>query len=487
MSVVGLASTFAVSKASGQILGANNRVRVGIAGFRGRGFEHIKAFGTTKDVAVAALVDIDKAILARWAAKTKEDFGYEPLAVQDIRQILDDKSIDALSIATCDHTHTLYTVWACQAGKDVYVEKPCSHNITEGRRCVQASEKYKRIIQHGTQERATHTSFINPAKVPHELIIAALKSGKYGKLQIAKGFCVRHRLSIGFKPPEQPPEPVNWDVWLGPAPEQPFHRNLVHYEWHWFWDFGCADIGNLGIHLLDICRWKTGHAMPKKVLSFGQRYVNEPEHGFKDQGETPNMHLSLFDYGDVKVLFEVRGLVNPRPVQGSNWNSKIDVEYHTDAGVIRGGDFYPNDEPEKKVKLDVPYEKKPGSENVFNIFHNFIDCVRSRRRENLMADIFEGHCTSTHVHSSNISYRLGEVAPLDSIRAAFGNEAPVQKSIDDIVQNTAEMLPELKNPQFVLGKQLQFDETTETFVGNAAANALLSRKYRAPYIVPENV
>ena len=485
MSVVGLASAFAVSgtKASGQVLGANNRVRVGVVGIRGRGFEHIKAFGTTPGVEVAALVDIDKAILTPWAAKVKEQFGNDPIAVQDIRKVLDDKNIDAVSLATCDHTHCLYTIWGCQAGKDVYVEKPCSHNITEGRRSIQASEKYKRIVQHGTQERATHTSFMNPAKVPHELILAALKSGKYGKLQVAKTFCARNRLSIGFKKPEPPPETINWDVWLGPAPEQPFHRNLVHYEWHWFWDFGCGDIGNLGIHLLDVCRWKTGRSMPKTILSFGNRYVDEPEHGFKDQGETPNMNLALFDYGDVKLLFESRGLIRPKTA----WDYKVDVEYHTDAGVIRGWDFHPNNDPQKKVRMDVEYEKKAGSENLFNIFHNFIDCIRTRKRENLMADIFEGHCTATHVHSANISYRLGETASIDTICSAFGNHVAMQQSIDDITKNTTDMLPELKNPQFILGQKLQFDEKTETFVGNDAANAFLTRKYRAPYIVPENV
>ncbi|MDR2116867.1 MAG: Gfo/Idh/MocA family oxidoreductase [Planctomycetaceae bacterium] len=483
MSAVALASTFAISgtKASGRILGANDRIRIGVAGIRSRGIEHIKSFGAIPNVEVAALVDVDKTFFDPRVEEVKKKFGNTPECFQDIREVLDNKNIDAISLATCDHTHSLYTVWACQAGKDVYVEKPCSQNVVEGRRCVEAAEKYKRIVQHGTQLRAAideNCRFLNPSLVPYQQILAALKSGKYGKLKLVKGYCCRNRWTIGYKQPEQPPETLAWDAWLGPAPEQPFHKNLVHYEWHWFWDFGCGDIGNLGIHELDVCRWMTERKLPKTVLSFGQRYVNEPQHRFKDQGQTPNLMLTLFDYGDVQILFETRGLIQKK----SAWVWKVDVEIFTDQGTINQGVFSPYNDPQNKVKIETDYEKPEA-----DVFRNFIDCMRSRQRNKLAADILEGHYTSALVHTANISYRLGEMTSIDTIRSTFGNEPAVQQSINDIVKNTGDMLPELKNPQFTLGQKLTFSDVTETFENNAAANSLLTRKYRSPYIVPENV
>ncbi|MDR1140146.1 MAG: Gfo/Idh/MocA family oxidoreductase [Planctomycetaceae bacterium] len=471
MAVLGMASTFTISgtQSSGQVLGANERLRVGVVGVNGRGQSHIKEFGSMKDAEVTFLIDVDSKLHGPVAAKVERDYGNKPICVQDIRKALDDKNLDAISIATCNHTHSLFTIWACQAGKDVYVEKPCSHNIFEGRKCVEAAEKYKRIVQHGTQQRSSAQRFLN---------LAALKSGNYGTLKIAKGYCCKPRWSIGFKPEETPPETLNWDIWLGPAPLQPFHRNLVHYNWHWFWDTGCGDIGNQGVHEIDVCRWMTEQTLPQSVIAFGERYVNEPEKGFKDQGQTPNQQLCLYDYGNVKLLFETRGLVKPK----TDWEPIVEVELYTDQGMIRGSEFFPYKGGKEIMKLEAVYEKPEGS-----VFTNFVQCVRNRDRSQLRADISEAHFSAAHCHLGNISYRLGETASLDSIKSAFGNDPIVQRALSNVVKNTTDALPDLTDPQFILGQKLTFDPVKEKFVGNPAADELLTRNYRKPYLVPENV
>ena len=465
LAVAGLASTFAISgtQASGQVLGANDRVRMGVVGIKGRGGSHIQEWGKMPNVEVAYLIDVDSTQLPRRAGEVEKAFGNAPTCVQDLRKALEDKNLDAVSIATCNHTHSLLTIWACQAGKDVYVEKPCSHNVFEGRKCVEAAAKYDRIVQHGTQQRTSSN---------RSLMLAALNSGKYGKLKIAKGYCSKPRWTIGFKPEETPPPELAWDVWVGPAPMQPFHRNLVHYNWHWFWDFGNADIGNQGVHQMDLCRWMCQQTLPKSVVTFGARYVNEPEKGFKDQGQTPNQTLSLYDYGDVKILFETRGLVK---------TDTSEIELYTDKGLMRGTNFTPYDSKES-IKIEAEHVKLSGSS-----FGNFIDCVRSRNRGKLEADILEGHYSAALCHLGNISYRLGEAAPVDSVKKAFGDDSTVQKAVGTILTETAEALPELKNPQWTLGPTLEFNPATEQFVGNEKANALLTRDYRAPYVVPKNV
>ena len=470
IATVGLASTFAISgtRASGQVMGANDRVRVGVVGINGRGGSHIQEFGKMPNVEVAYLIDVDTTTHERRAATVENDFGNKPICVQDLREALEDKNLNAISIATCNHTHSLLTIWAAQAGKDVYVEKPCSHNVFEGRKCVEASAKYDVIIQHGTQQRSSSN---------RSLMLAALNSGKYGKLKIAKGYCCKPRWTIGFRPEEPPPPSLAWDVWLGPAPMQPFHRNLVHYNWHWFWDTGNGDIGNQGVHEIDLCRWMCQKTLPKSIVSFGARYVNEPSRGFKDQGETPNQMLSLYDFGDSMLLFETRGLVN----NNSDWKPIVEVDLYTDKGVIRGTNFTPYDSTES-VRIEADHVRLSGG-----VFRNFIECVRNRERGKLEADILEAHYSSALCHLGNISYRLGGTSSVESIKRAFGDDPIVQKAVGDVVKNTTDALPDLKDPQWTLGPTLAFDPAREKFVGNAAADKLLTRDYRAPYIVPESV
>jgi predicted dehydrogenase len=470
IATIGLASTFAISgsRASGQVLGANDRIRIGVVGINGRGNSHIREFGQMPNVEVAYLIDVDSRIHANRSAAVEKDFGYKPTCVQDIRKALEDKELNAVSIATCNHTHSLLTIWAAQAGKDVYVEKPCSHNVFEGRKCVEASSKYKVLIKHGTQQRSSSN---------RSLMLAALNSGKYGKLKIAKGYCCKPRWTIGFKPEEPPPATLAWDLWLGPAPDQPYHRNLVHYNWHWFWDTGNGDIGNQGVHEVDLCRWMVQKTLPKSIVSFGARYVNEPNKGFKDQGETPNQMLALYDFGDSMMLFETRGLVN----NNSEWKPIVEVELYTDKGVIVGTDFTPYDSKES-VKIEAEHVRLTD-----NPFRNFIDCVRSRDRSKLEADILEGHYSAALCHLGNISYRLGQTASVSSVKQAFSDDPIVQKAVGDVIKNTTDVLPGLTDPQWTLGPKLSFEPATEKFVGNSSADKLLTRDYRAPYVVPENV
>ncbi|NLH15770.1 MAG: Gfo/Idh/MocA family oxidoreductase, partial [Phycisphaerae bacterium] len=291
------AGAFATLSPTARVLGANDDIRVAVVGINGRGGSHISAFKDMPGVRVVALCDVDREVLDKRAKPFKD--ANRPIELyQDVRKLLENKDIDVVTIATTNHWHSLITIWSCQAGKDVYVEKPCSHNVFEGRKCVEAAEKYKRIVQHGTQSRASGSW----AKM-----IAAVKSGKYGKLKVSKGYCCKSRWSIGYKPVEEPPATLDFDIWLGPAPKQPFHRNLVHYNWHWFWDFGNGDIGNQGVHEMDKARWAiSSGVLPKSVIAMGGRFVDGPD--FKDQGQTPNMELSVFDYGDCLLVFETRGL-----------------------------------------------------------------------------------------------------------------------------------------------------------------------------------
>ena len=349
------------SKSGAQIIGANERVNVGVCGIKGRGSSHISGYVEQDNVRVRTLIDVDDRQFAPRQRQIREKAGLEATnTVNDIRRALEDKDLDVVSIATCNHTHSLYSILACQAGKDVYVEKPMSHNVFEGRKVVEAAKKYGRIVQHGTQQRSSEGRARE---------IAAVKSGDYGKLLVSKGYCCKPRWSIGFKDPqEKPPSWLNWDAWLGPAPMQPFHENLVHYNWHWFWDFGNGDTGNQGVHEMDVARWAIpGATLPTKVWALGGRL------GYEDQGETPNMHLSVFEYGDVLLVFETRGLVDKH----EGFKRKVLNEYYTTEGVIRGGKFYAaGSDKGESISGGTPDKITPGGP-----FQSFITAVRARDPE----------------------------------------------------------------------------------------------------------
>ena len=450
-----------------QVLGSNSDVRVAVVGVNGRGQSHIGEFKKMDGVRVVGLCDVDLDVLDR---RAKGIEGVQKF--QDIRKLLESKEVDAISIATPNHWHSLATIWACQAGKDVYVEKPCSHNVFEGRKCVEAARKYNRIVQHGTQSRS------NSGKAK---LAALVKSGKYGKLLVSKGYCCKPRWTIGFKPITEPPANLDFDVWTGPAPRQPFHANLVHYNWHWFWDFGNGDIGNQGVHEMDVARWAIGGTLPKSVVSLGGRYVDEAN--FKDQGETPNQLVSVFEYGDTLLLFETRGLVANKKIPGfaEKYPNQVENELYFEEGVVKGGKFFPKGRNQGEPLVDVEFKKPEGGH-----FANFIHAVRSRRREDLNADILEGHLSSALCHLGNISYRLAKERPFEKPKD-FSSNTVVNDSVWTTLENTRAMGVDPEKATLWIGPKLQFDAEREKFVNNAAAEKFLTRSYRPPFVVPDKV
>jgi predicted dehydrogenase len=473
----GAVFTIAGTRSSGSILGANDTVRIGIAGINGRGQSHMSEFARMPGVKVTYLIDPDASLHENRAKKIQEMGGNMPTCVQDIRKALEDKNLDAISIATCNHWHSLITIWACQAGKDVYVEKPMSHNVFEGRKCVEAAEKYKRIVQHGTQGRSSSG---------WKKTAAAIASGKYGKLLVSKGYASKVRWGIGFKDDEPAPEKLDFNLWLGPAAKRPFNRNFVHYNWHWFWDFGNGEIGNQGVHQMDIARWGIPDGtLPKRVLSMGGRWVESTagKPPFTDQAETPNMQVTVYDYGDCLLVFEVAGLNNKTMIEGNpKPQTKVENEFYTTKGMLTSGKFTPKG-ADKSQSLDVEVKMGPGGQ-----FENFIHCVRSRKREDQHADVLEAHLSSALCHLGNISYRLGEQVPGDTPIPVFGDNEEVQKSWQRIKQGLKDALGlDLASTKYQLGKVLEFDPEKEQFVGNQAANKLLTREYREPFAVPEKV
>ena len=462
-----------------RVRGANDEIRVAVVGINGRGGSHIGAFDKMDGVRLVGLCDVDRKVLER-GAKPFADKNKKVDTYVDIRKLLENKDIDAISIATTNHWHSLATVWACQAGKDVYVEKPCSHNIFEGRKCVEAAEKYKRIVQHGTQSRSSSSW----AKQ-----VAAIASGKYGKLLVSKAWASKNgqgRWSIGFKPTKEPPENLDFNIWLGPAPLQPYHGNIVHYNWHWFWDFGNGEIGNQGVHQMDIARWAIpGDMLPKSVISMGGRWVNStPGHPeFTDQAQTPNCQLTVMDFGGPLLVFEVIGLVDRAGVDGKKYPSKVDNEFFLEEGAIRDGKFYPKGSDKAEKLVDVDVKMGPG-----DIFENFIHCVRSRKSEELHADITKAHLSAACCHLGNISYRLGEQTPGTTRPDVLDKHEEVAKSWETITQTVKGTLGlDLSKSTYCLGPKLEFDPQREKFVNNPKANELLTRPYRKPFVVPEKV
>ncbi len=457
--------TIAGTKSSGRVLGANDRVRVGVAGIHGRGQSHIDGFAGKNDSDVTYLIDPDSRLFGSRSDLVKKKGGADPKCVQDIREALEDKNLDAVSVATCNHWHSLITVWACQAGKDVYVEKPISHNIFEGRQCVEAAKKHNRLVQHGTQQRSSG----GRAKE-----IAAVQSGKYGKLLISKGYCCKPRWSIGFKETQPAPEGLDFNIWLGPAPKQPYHGNLVHYNWHWFWDTGNGDIGNQGVHEMDVARWAIKDStLPTRVWSLGGRF------GYQDQGQTPNTQMTVMDYGDVKLVFEVRGLVEGK----SKDKRKVANEYYTSEGMITGGKFYPKNGGKAESLSD-----EGGSVNPGGPFGSFINAVKNRDASLLNADAETAHYSAALCHLANISYRLGEQVSWDQKTNRFGDDGVVYDTFKALENNLTKGVGlKLDGMTYQLGRTLTFDPETEKFAGDKQANALLTRPYRKPFVVPESV
>ena len=458
--------TVAGTKSSGQVVGANEAVRVAVAGLNGRGASHVGAFAGMPNVQIAYLVDPDTRTYQRRLTQIGNR-GAAPRTVQDIRRALEDRNVDAISIATPNHWHALMTIWAAQAGKHVYVEKPCSHNVHEGRIALDMARRHNVIVQHGTQSR-TEGGWANT--------VAAIHSGRYGRLLVSRALCYKLRNSIGTRPTGNPPAEVDFNLWVGPAQMTAFHTNLVHYNWHWFWAFGNGDIGNQGVHQMDIARWAIqGATLPRSVVSVGGRF------GYVDQGETPNTQVTLMDFGQTQLIFEVRGL------SGAGYRGQsVGNVFHLENGVIAGNRFYPRGETGAGEAIpQMEARRGPGA----NHFANFIAAVRSRRVADLNADIEEGHYSSALCHLANISMQMGTNAPFTPRTRAFGDNAQALEAVERMEAHLSGAPHNLRlaDLQLKVGPRLEVQARTENFNGNADANRLLTRQYREGFVVPDRV
>jgi predicted dehydrogenase len=438
-----------------RVFGANNRVRICVTGLHGRGWDHVKEISPLKNVEIAAFCDVDENVLNQRLAEAGTMKIGKVATFTDFRKMLEDKSIDAVTIATPNHWHTLQSIWACQAGKDVYCEKPCSHNLWEGGQLVRAAEKYNRIVQHGTQSRS-HAGMIEG--------IRKIREGLVGDIYLARALCTKWRNTIGRAAEEPIPQGVHYDQWTGPAPIKPFTKNRFHYNWHWIWDTGNGDIGNQGVHEMDIARWGLGLKWPRKISAIGGHFM------FDDDQQTPNTLNAAFEFarpdGSPCMLeFEVRhwianheagigtsafgasnipaaGLTPQQaPQRGKGPQNTIGNIFYGSKGYMAmdGYEGYMS-------WLGESQEPGPSAKGEGDHYQNFFDCVRSRKKADLHAPIEEGHISAGLVHLANVSYRLG--------------------------------------------RTLNFDADKQAVIGDEEANHILrdgDRGYREPYVVPENV
>jgi predicted dehydrogenase len=452
---------------------ANDQLQVAVIGVHGRGRDHVGGFAGRHNCVVATICDADKKVVGPAMVAAENAQGKAPQFVQDLRKVMDDKSIDIVSIATPNHWHALAAIWALQAGKHVYVEKPVSHNVSEGRRIVQAARKAGRACQTGTQSRSS---------AGMREAIAFLQSGKIGKIKVARGICYKLRGSIGkVKGPQQVPPSVDYDLWCGPAPKKPLMRKHLHYDWHWIWDYGNGDLGNQGIHEMDKARWGLGKpGLAKSVISIGGRF------GYVDDGQTANTQICVFDYGDCELIFEVRGLLSHSPYPGEEQNKLRLTNYV--GNVWYGTDGYlvcPNYSGGAAYTANGELIKKFGGGG--DHYANFVKAVRSGRHEDLAADIEEGHLSSALCHLANVSYRLGKDLPFSNKAKAFGDDKAAADSLVRMEDHLRENKIPLDKTSYRVGRKLTLDTKTETFVDDKEANALLTRPYRKGFVVPAKI
>lgn len=438
---------------------ANERLGIGVIGTGGRGNAHAEAFAKRKDCEVLFVCDADLARARAAAAKVARIQKKAPQAVQDLREICDDDSVDAVSIASCNHWHALSAIWAMQAGKDVYVEKPVSHNVSEGRRIVQAARKYGRICQAGTQYRS-HGS--------NKAMAEFVQSGKLGKTTRAYCLVGKRRGSIGSAGKHQPPSSVDYNLYCGPAPLAKVTRSRFHYDWHWFWDFGNGDLGNSGIHRIDVARMVLGlEGLGRGVWSYGGRF------GYTDSGETPNTQVSIHDFGEKSLICEVHGL-ETTPYKGMS-----------NGLIIEGADGCIASTQTSAVVFDSKGKKvqtlKGESEDHFD---NFVKAVRSRKRADLNAEIEEGHLSSALCHLGNISYRCGTQGPHHDLKKLGPRESSYHQTAQRHVDHLEANGVDLEKNLLTHGKWFELDSKKEIFVDSDEANALLVRADREPFVVP---
>ncbi len=468
-----------------QVAGANGDLRVAVIGLNGRGKSHLGSLARISGVRVVALCDVDSTVLAR----TKASLGEKGAAVKtyvDLRELLANPDIDAVTIASPNHQHSLQAIWACQAGKDVYVEKPVSHNIWEGRQLVAAAAKYNRVVQAGTQIRSGEGL---------QQAVAWVRAGNLGKVTAARGFCYKRRDTIGLADgPVQIPATINFDLWCGPAPLVAPKRKRLHYDWHWMHVTGNGDVGNQGIHQMDVARWFLGEAgLPRQTLSVGGRL------GYVDDGDTPNTQVVIHDYASAPLIFEVRGLPAKPGAGGGGGDDE--------GGGRRGGvmDQYRGVSVGNVIDCEggsvvVPsytaataYDKAGKVVKEFKgsdrHMQNFIDVVRSRKTAQLYGPVEEGHLSSALCHLGNISHQLGKAAATDALREKIKGNAPLAEACGRMLEHLKTNRVDLAQTALTLGVPLTIARGKEAFTGEFAAQAtpMLTRQYRAPFVVPEIV
>ncbi len=470
------AAAFAMPAVSwGRVSGANGDLRVAVVGVKSRGWAHVTGFQRLPGVRVVALCDVDAKILRNRAAEFEKNFGEKVDHAVDLRTLLDRQDIDVISIATPNHWHALQTIWSIQAGKDVYVEKPVSHNVWEGRQVVRAARKYQRIVQTGTQARSSHG-------IPEGY--QWIQDGNLGKIQLARGLCYKPRQSIGkVKGNQTVPDHIDYDLWTGPAPLVPLRRRNLHYDWHWDYATGNGDLGNQGIHQMDLCRWALREQeLSPRVLSVGGRL------GYDDDANTANTQFIFHDYDRVPLLFEVRGLPKSKAGQ-RQWSKNMDRLDGVGIGVIihcEGGKLIvPN------YSKSVAYDKTGKQVREFtggeNHFANFVKAVRERDAGVLNSDILEGHLSSALCHTGNISHFVGKESAPGAIREAIKSEPFASETFDRMRAHLEANEIDLDATKLTLGASLRMDPKNETFVGNEQANVHLRREYREPFVVGHSV
>lgn len=416
--------------------GANDTLRIACIGLNGRGRDHVAAFSEAPGVEVAALCDVDESVLARAARLLQSGAGKTAKTVTDLRRVLDDKTIDAVSIATPHHWHALAAIWACQAGKDVYVETPGCHNIFEGGQVARAARKYGRLVHVGAQSR-TSPSVIEG--------IERLARGAIGTVYMAKAICCVRRPSIGALAPGRSgtiPAGVDYNLWLGPAEKRPLGRENLHHDWHWFWDFGHGELGYAGIHSLDLARWGLGVGWPDKIHATGGRFVS------RDAKQTPDTLTATFEFSEPRkmIVAEVHPSVGNCPDHFSSSAPQGGAAPEASSGVIfygsEGTMVFPGN---RSYRIDGPASEKPHSRAAapHNPFLNFARAVKSRKLDGPGLSIDEGRVSAGLCILANVSYRLG--------------------------------------------RGLEFDGRTERVSKDKAAEKLLRRRYRKPFVVPERV
>jgi len=466
-SLAGASILIGGTRASGNFEGANDRIRIAVAGLNGRGQSHIGGWMGQSNVEVSYLIDPDARVLDR-AVKSVTDRAkgqYTPKGVADVRKALEDKSLDAISVATPNHWHSLITIWAAQAGKHVYVEKPMSHDCTEGRVVVEAQKKYGVVIQHGTQQRSDG----NVANLH-----AAIQAGQFGKLKISYGYCCKPRGGIGFKTVGDPPENLDWNLWRGPAVIDEYHGNYVHYNWHWFWKTGNGDMNNQGTHQLDRARWAldTDQTHPIRAMALGGRF------SWDDQGETPNTMFGIAEYPNGQyVMFNVRN------VNYSGYERQVENEYYfEDGGKIIRGKYYPKGSSEGQS-----YSVSGGSITPGGNWGSFIAAVRANDPSMANGNALEAHYGCVLGHLMNNSYRLGKTVPFNKKAGGFADNSDASEHflrLHDVMSNGVG-LPEDGN-EYIVGPWLTYDPETELHTGAYAdeANALQKDENRKGFEVP---